>query len=86
MGSKTNKSFTKRIKVTKSGKLMARKPGKNHYNAKVSRAKQLNQKGHFRVLLTNKTKNEFMPHQDTNNINKLGRDGEKLTSSETNKK
>ncbi len=31
---KTNKSYTKRIKVTKNGKLIARKPGQNHFNAK----------------------------------------------------
>jgi ribosomal protein L35 len=31
---KTNKSYTKRIRVTKTGKLVARKPGQNHFNAK----------------------------------------------------
>jgi ribosomal protein L35 len=31
---KTNKSFTKRIRVTKTGKLIARKPGQDHFNAK----------------------------------------------------
>lgn len=31
---KTNKSFSKRIKVTKSGKLVTRKVGQNHFNAK----------------------------------------------------
>jgi ribosomal protein L35 len=31
---KTNKSYTKRIKVTRNGKLIARKPGQNHFNAK----------------------------------------------------
>lgn len=30
---KTNKSYTKRIRVTKNNKLVARKPGQNHYNA-----------------------------------------------------
>ncbi len=33
---KTNKSYTKRIKVTKNGKLVARRPGQNHFNAKQS--------------------------------------------------
>ena len=41
---KTNKSFTKRLKVTKSGKILARKIGKNHFNAKASRNKQLDGK------------------------------------------
>ena len=34
---KTNKSYTKRIRVTKKGKLVARKPGQDHFNAKESR-------------------------------------------------
>lgn len=34
MSMKTNKSFLKRIKVTKRGKLLARKTGQNHFNAK----------------------------------------------------
>lgn len=39
---KTNKSFTKRLKITKNGKVIARKPGQNHFNAKESRASQMN--------------------------------------------
>ncbi len=39
---KTNKSFSKRIKVTKNGKLVARKPGQNHFNAKESSAGRMN--------------------------------------------
>lgn len=39
---KTNKAFTKRIKITRKGKLVARKPGQNHFNAKERRNKQLN--------------------------------------------
>lgn len=31
---KTNKSFSKRVRVTKTGKLVARKAGQNHFNAK----------------------------------------------------
>jgi ribosomal protein L35 len=31
---KTNKSYTKRIRVTKNKKLVARKPGHDHFNAK----------------------------------------------------
>ncbi|HEV8666457.1 MAG TPA: 50S ribosomal protein L35 [Candidatus Paceibacterota bacterium] len=38
---KTNKSFTKRLKITKNGKVVARKPGKNHFNAKESRSNQM---------------------------------------------
>lgn len=38
---KTNKSFSKRIKITRNGKLVARKPGKNHFNAKEKRSTQM---------------------------------------------
>lgn len=31
---KTNKSYTKRIRVSKNGKLIVRKPGQDHFNAK----------------------------------------------------
>jgi ribosomal protein L35 len=31
---KTNKSFMKRLRVTKKGKIIARAPGHNHFNAK----------------------------------------------------
>lgn len=31
---KTNKSYTKRLKFTKNGKVLARKAGQNHFNAK----------------------------------------------------
>ncbi len=31
---KTNKSFSKRVRVTKTGKLLARKAGQNHFNGK----------------------------------------------------
>ncbi len=35
-GGKTNKSFSKRLRVTRSGKIMARKAGQNHFNSKAS--------------------------------------------------
>ncbi len=38
---KTNKSFTKRLKVTRRGKIVARKPGQNHFNAKEKRSTQM---------------------------------------------
>ena len=34
---KTNKSYTKRLRVTRKGKIIARKSGQNHFNAKESR-------------------------------------------------
>jgi len=36
MKMKTKKSFSKRIKVTKNGKLLIRKGGQNHFNSRDS--------------------------------------------------
>jgi ribosomal protein L35 len=33
---KTNKSYAKRLRVTKNGKIISRAPGQNHFNAKNS--------------------------------------------------
>ncbi len=41
---KTNKSFTKRLKVTKNGKIMMRGKGQNHFNSKARRRAQLGRK------------------------------------------
>ncbi len=59
---KTNKSLTKRLKVTKNGKIKARKPGLGHFNAKMSRSKQLAQKTDKDFVLTPKAKATFMPY------------------------
>ncbi|HYC83100.1 MAG TPA: 50S ribosomal protein L35 [Candidatus Paceibacterota bacterium] len=58
---KTNKSFSKRIKVTKNGKLVVRKPGKNHFNAKESRNTQLANKRSATIRMANKTAARFLP-------------------------
>jgi len=57
---KTNKSFAKRIKVTKSGKFLTRTPGKNHFNAKASRRNQLNKKRMSSMTITNKEKSRYL--------------------------
>ncbi|OHA21543.1 MAG: hypothetical protein A2849_03920 [Candidatus Taylorbacteria bacterium RIFCSPHIGHO2_01_FULL_51_15] len=41
---KTNKSFSKRLKVTKNGKILMRGKGQNHFNAKARRRAQLGRK------------------------------------------
>ena len=38
------KAVIKRIKITKTGKLLHRRAGQNHFNAKTSRRIQLRQK------------------------------------------
>lgn len=59
---KTNKSVSKRIKVTSTGKLVARKPGFNHFNAKQSRVKQLEGRKGVEFELTNKLKSRLLPY------------------------
>ncbi|PIR68289.1 50S ribosomal protein L35 [Candidatus Nomurabacteria bacterium CG10_big_fil_rev_8_21_14_0_10_35_16] len=60
-GMKTNKSFSKRLKVTKNGKVIARKPGFNHFNAKQSRSTQLAGKNVKNFVIKNKPKSHLMP-------------------------
>ena len=57
---KTNKAFTKRLKVSRNGKITARKAGQNHFNAKESRNTQLNQRRTQSVLLTPKVKQRYI--------------------------
>jgi ribosomal protein L35 len=60
-GMKTNKSFTKRLKITKNGKIISRKAGFNHFNAKQSRTKQLAGKKGVNFIIKNKPKSHLMP-------------------------
>ncbi len=46
---KTNKSYTKRIRVTRNGVLIARKPGQDHFNAK-ERGRTKGLKGRANIL------------------------------------
>ena len=58
---KTNKSFSKRLKITKNGKLISRKPGFNHFNAKQSRNSQLAGRKGKNFLIKNKPKSHLLP-------------------------
>lgn len=58
---KTNKSYTKRLKVTRNGKIIARKPGQNHYNAKQSGQKRLARKRTVSITLSKRTTRRFLP-------------------------
>ena len=58
---KTNKSYTKRIKVTKNGKLIARKPGQNHFNARQSGQSHLNRKRTQVLSLGKRITRRFLP-------------------------
>jgi len=60
---KTNKSFTKRIKVSKNGKLRIRKPGQNHFNAKESRRRtQLVKNRDGSIVMNQKARSQFLPN------------------------
>ncbi len=58
---KTNKSFTKRIKVTRNGKLVARKPGQNHFNAKQTGRQRLARKRTQVISLDKRVTRRFLP-------------------------
>jgi ribosomal protein L35 len=59
---KTNKSFAKRLKVTKNKKVIARRPGQNHFNAKESRRSQMADKRSSNLVdrLSKKEINHFI--------------------------
>ncbi len=57
---KTNKSFSKRLKVTKNGKIVGRKAGQNHFNAKESRSSQQNKKRSVLIKFNSKAKARFL--------------------------
>ncbi len=59
---KTNKSFKKRLKVTKRGKLVARRPGQNHFNAKEAQSGRMARKRKASFSLNSKLVSKFMPH------------------------
>ena len=57
---KTNKSFKKRIKVTKSGKLITRRKAQSHFNAKSSGTTTMAKRRPTEVPMTNKSKSRFL--------------------------
>ncbi len=57
---KTNKSYAKRIKVTKSGKILVRRPGQNHFNAKESGRSQIKKGTSMEFHMSNKERSRFL--------------------------
>lgn len=57
---KTNKSYIKRLKITRSGKLLARKPGQDHFNAKETGEERLKGKQPTEFKMSNKAKIRFL--------------------------
>ena len=58
---KTNKSYSKRIKVTKNGKLVARRPGQNHFNAKQTGRQRLARKRTQLLNYSKRVTRRFLP-------------------------
>ncbi|MDO8591067.1 MAG: 50S ribosomal protein L35 [bacterium] len=58
---KTNKSYTKRLKVSKNGKITSRKVGQNHFNAKESRRSQMNKHRPMAIHMSRKAIARFLP-------------------------
>jgi ribosomal protein L35 len=58
---KTNKSFTKRLKVTKNGKIIGRQAGQDHLNSKESGRQNLAKKRKRSIELSNRITRRFLP-------------------------
>ena len=60
---KTNKSFTKRLRVTKNGKIVSRVPGQDHFNAKERRRRQMKRRRNvaMTMVMSNKDRARFLP-------------------------
>lgn len=58
---KTNKSYSKRIRVTRTGKIVARAKGQNHFNAKQSGGQRRAKRGTVTLALTARVRRRFLP-------------------------
>ena len=58
---KTNKSYTKRIRVTRNGKLVVRVKGQNHFNARANGAKRRAKRAAVSLALTARVRRRFLP-------------------------
>jgi ribosomal protein L35 len=59
---KTNKSYAKRLRVTKRGKIVARAPGQNHFNAKRSGASTMRHRRAQDIQMTSQDRSRFLPN------------------------
>ncbi|HEY4528605.1 MAG TPA: 50S ribosomal protein L35 [Candidatus Paceibacterota bacterium] len=57
---KTNKSFQKRLKITKSGKIIGRKSGQSHFNAKERHNSKTSKGQGSEFHMSNKNKSRFL--------------------------
>ncbi len=57
---KTNKSYSKRFKITKSGKLLTRKSGQSHFNAKERHGRKATKGKASEFHMSNKDRGRFL--------------------------
>jgi len=57
---KTIKSYAKRLKVSKNGKIQSRKPGQNHFNAKERTRTSSNKRRMNTLHMNNDAKSRFL--------------------------
>jgi ribosomal protein L35 len=57
---KTTKSYAKRLKVTKNGKILSRKAGQNHFNARERTRTSTNKRRMNTIFMDNKAKSRFL--------------------------
>ena len=60
MPMKTNKSYSKRLKLTKSGKLLGRKTGQDHFNSKESNRQKTGKGGKAEFHMSNKERSRYL--------------------------
>lgn len=60
MAIKTNKSYAKRVRLTKNGKVLLRRPGINHFLAKKSRVNQLRKRKRLAYVVGKKARQRFL--------------------------
>lgn len=58
---KTNKSYSKRIRVTRTGKLVVRKSGQDHFNAKERGRTKGVKKRAASLVVTTAIRRRFLP-------------------------
>ncbi|TSC59321.1 MAG: hypothetical protein G01um1014107_368 [Parcubacteria group bacterium Gr01-1014_107] len=57
---KTNKSYTKRLRITRRGKILARHTGQDHFRAKEKGRKQLGKRKMVSLKLSKKITRRFL--------------------------
>ncbi|MBI4118129.1 MAG: 50S ribosomal protein L35 [Parcubacteria group bacterium] len=57
---KTNKSYTKRLKVTKNGKMLARRGGQNHFRSRKKSSDKLDRNRLRSFNMSAKAKQRFI--------------------------